>query len=329
LYSLAERWSNGCHALAGLFCAWLRLRGWQKARSHGACHYLPVDVFFQTIHPVVPPLAAGSPNEDYSGMKRGILLVAFGANSKQANDTLSLVDERVRSAFPGVNVRWAFTSELIRDRLAEQRVKTDSVRKALEKMGFERYTHVAVQSLHIIPGVEYEDLLADGAAMREQGRLSNVVVGSPLLHSDADVAQAAAAMLRHLPPQRTPQEAVVFMGHGTWHSGDSRYEDLSRAVRDRDSRIFIGTMDGNHTIDDLLPLLQAAGRGRVWLLPLLSVVGRHARRDMAGDEPQSWKSRLEGAGMECLPVLTGVAEYSGFVDIWIQHLAAALERLDV
>ncbi len=261
-------------------------------------------------------------------MKRGILLVAFGANTRQANETLSLVDERVQSAFPGTNVRWAFTSEIMRDRLAEQRVKTDSVRKALEKMGFERYTHVAVQSLHIIPGAEYEDLLADGRALREQGRLAAVTVGSPLLHAESDVQRAARAILHHLPEERKPDEAVVFMGHGTWHSGDSRYADLSAAVRAEDSRVFIGTMDGSHTIEDIIPALQIAGIRRVWLLPLLSVVGRHARKDMAGDDPQSWKSRILAAGMECLPVLVGVAEYPGFVDIWIDHLAASLAELD-
>lgn len=260
-------------------------------------------------------------------MKHGILLVVFGANSKQANDTLSLVDDRVRSTFPGVNVRWAFTSELIRDRLAEQRVKTDSVRKALEKMGFERYTHVAVQSLHIIPGAEYEDLLADGVQMLEEGRLQGVAVGSPLLHSDDDVLKAAQAMLRHLPAEREAGDGVVFMGHGTWHSGDSRYEDLSKVVRSVNERVFIGTMDGNHTIDDILPELKAAGVRRVWLLPLLSVVGRHARQDMAGEGPQSWKSHIEAAGIECLPVLVGAAEYEGFVDIWIHHLANALKSL--
>ncbi|WBF68351.1 sirohydrochlorin cobaltochelatase [Desulfovibrio subterraneus] len=261
-------------------------------------------------------------------MKRGILLVVFGANSKQANDTLSLVDDRVRSAFPGVNVRWAFTSELIRDRLAEQRVKTDSVRKALEKMGFEKYTHVAVQSLHIIPGAEYEDLLADGEQMRMQKRLQNVVVGSPLLHTDEDVQRAAEAMLCHLPALRQAGDAVVFMGHGTWHSGDSRYEDLSRAVRSRDEGVFIGTMDGSHTIEDILPALKAGAFRRVWLLPLLSVVGRHARKDMAGEGPDSWKSHIEAAGFECLPVLVGVAEYPGFVDIWIRHLGEALRMLE-
>ena len=46
---------------------------------------------------------------------KGILLVAFGANNLQAHQTLRLLDKTVRKRFSGVNVRLAFTSELIRE----------------------------------------------------------------------------------------------------------------------------------------------------------------------------------------------------------------------
>jgi sirohydrochlorin cobaltochelatase len=61
-----------------------------------------------------------------------------------------------------------------------------------------------------------------------------------------------------------------------------------------------------------------------WLLPLLSVIGRHALRDLAGPEAQSWKSRFEAAGVACTPVLKGSAEYPGFIRIWLDHLELAL-----
>lgn len=270
-------------------------------------------------------------------MKKGILLAAFGSGTPQGQSTLRLFDERVRALFPGVPVRWAFTSVVMRHRLAAARKKTDSVQKALRKMWFEKYTHVAVQSLHSIPGAEYADLLADVEDMREpragedgsgQGGFVRATVGAPLLDSDDDIRRATAALLAHLPLERTPGDACVFMGHGTWHAGESRYEALSAQVRERDPLVHIGTMDGACTIDDILPRLQAAGVRRAWLLPLLSVVGRHAVRDMAGDEPDSWRSRIVAAGMECLPVLRGTAEYGGFVDIWLDHLGVAFRALD-
>lgn len=280
-------------------------------------------------------------------MKLGILLAAFGASNQQAHHTLRLFDERVRQRFPDLPVRWAFTSDLIRDRLAAKRMKTDSVTKALQKMCFEKYTHVAVQSLHIIPGAEYDDLCADArdmgadtenemsGSLQDAGpeflpdllRFQKIAVGKPLLHHDNDVLRAARALLDNLPPERKPEDAAVFMGHGTWHAGDSRYDDLSAAVQQTDANVYIGTMDGNHTIDDVLPALHKAGVKRVYLLPLLSVVGRHAMRDMAGRQPDSWRSRIEQAGLECIPVLKGTVEYGGFVDIWIDHLEAAVNAI--
>lgn len=260
-------------------------------------------------------------------MKKGILLVAFGANNLQAHQTLRLLDERVRSRFEGVNVRLAFTSELIRDRLAAQRVKRDSVVKALEKMAFEKYTHIAVQSLHIIPGVEYEELCADARALVESGRLESIEVGAPLLNSENDIEQVVSAVLKHLPPSRKAEEGVVFMGHGSSHEGDRCYDAVYQKLQQIDPNIFLGTMDGNHTLDHLLPELKRKELERVWLMPFLSVVGRHARNDMAGSNADSWKSQIEAAGIRCTPMVLGLAEYTSFVDIWLDHLEATLKLL--
>ena len=49
--------------------------------------------------------------------------------------------------------------------------------------------------------------------------------------------------------------------------------------------------------------------------------------DMAGDEEDSWKSVFAGDGLTSVSVLRGTAEIPAFVDIWLNHLQAALERL--
>ena len=260
-------------------------------------------------------------------MKKGILLVAFGANNLQAHQTLRLFDERVRERFGGVNVRLAFTSELIRDRLAAQRVKRDSVEKALEKMAFEKYTHIAVQSLHIIPGVEFEELCDEANGMVSSGKLETVSIGKPLLSSEKDIAQVVSAVLAHLPQERTPDEGVVFMGHGSSHEGDRQYDAVYRELQKVDPNLFLGTMDGNHTLEHIIPELQKRELSRVWLMPFLSVVGRHARNDMAGVDAASWKSQIEATGIACTPVVVGLAEYSGFIDIWLDHLETTLTIL--
>lgn len=257
-------------------------------------------------------------------MKQGILLAAFGASGRQNESVLQLFDAEVRARF-SLPVRWAFTSPLLRERLALERKKTDSVRKALEKMAFERYRRIAVQPLQCIPGLEYADVLED-ARVLESGRGIQVRVGQPLLHSEADIAAAAKALVRHLPPERAADDAAVWVGHGTRHAATDRYAALACAVREIDPLVHVGTLGDARALPRLLEALRAQHVRRVLLLPLLSVVGRHALRDLAGSAPGSWKSEIEAAGLSCSPVLKGSAEYSGFIRIWLDHLDAALRE---
>ena len=133
-------------------------------------------------------------------MKRGILLAAFGSGSSQGESTLRRFDAQVRKAFPDVSVRWAFTSMLMRERLASERKKSDSVHKALKKMAFEKFTHVAVQPVHVIPGLEYGDIVSDADELRADGTFASLVVGAPLLtESQASVDRAAPCSPSFLP----------------------------------------------------------------------------------------------------------------------------------
>ena len=76
-------------------------------------------------------------------MKKGILLISFGTASMQGEDTLQNFAANVRALFPGTPLRWAFTSHLIRERLASgARRKSDSVGKALRRMAFERWSGI-------------------------------------------------------------------------------------------------------------------------------------------------------------------------------------------
>jgi sirohydrochlorin cobaltochelatase len=260
-------------------------------------------------------------------VKKGILLAAFGSASPLGERALKNFAEITGGRFPDARVRFAFTSDQLRSRLAAAGKKTDSVKKALCRMGFERYTHVAVQSLHLIPGSEYEALLEEAREAGEQGGPKHIAVGRPLLQDADDVRLAAEALLAHLPPERRPDEAVICMGHGTRHGGAASYEALAKTVACADKLIFIGTLEGRYGIQHLLPAIHTAGVKTIWLLPLLAVIGKHAEQDMAGTDPASWHSRISKAGFTCRPVLKGSVEYSGFAEIWLMHLAKAMHTL--
>ena len=91
-----------------------------------------------------------------------------------------------------------------------------------------------------------------------------------------------------------------------------------------DPDIYVGTVEGYPDIDVIKQLLLKKRVKRVYLMPFMSVAGDHAKNDMAGDESDSWKSILAKAGIQCVPVLKGTAEYDVFADMWVNHLKGPL-----
>lgn len=258
-------------------------------------------------------------------MKKALLLVAFGSSRQEAHLSLRQFEDRVRARFPGLPVRWAFTSGVVRGKLADKGKKTDSASKALEKMWFEKFTNVAVQSLHVITGAEYDGLVADVERFsNDEISFEHITLGRPLIGGCDDIPRVVQAIMNNLPPDRHPEEPVILMGHGTWHAGDSLYDDLSDALRKADPSVMLATMDGRLTIEDAKRQLQAEGKNTAWLMPLMALPGRHVQKDMCGKGPQSWVSILKAASIEPKCYVSGTATIPDFADIWLDHLEEAL-----
>jgi len=119
------------------------------------------------------------------------------------------------------------------------------------------------------------------------------------------------------------------MGHGTPHPSNAFYAAFMYQLQRLDPNIFVGTVEGSPGIDDIKEILLKKGIKKAYLMPFMSVAGDHARNDMAGEDEDSWKSILTRAGVDCEPILKGTAEYNDIVNIWIDHLKAALTRLQV
>lgn len=259
--------------------------------------------------------------------KKGILLVAFGSSVPQAQVSFDNIDKSVKANFKDVPVYWAYTSDIIRNKLAKQGKVLDSVAMALAKMSDQGFTHVAVQSLHTIRGEEYDDLVKTAEAFEGiPNGIKRIVVGNPLISSQEDIETVALAIVSNIPRERKPQEAVILMGHGTPHHSNAFYAALMFNLQKIDPNIFVGTVEGSPEIGDIKALLEKKRIKSAYLIPFMSVAGDHARNDMSGDDEDSWKSILTKAGIECRVVLKGTAEYDNMVAIWIKHLGQAMEH---
>ncbi len=260
--------------------------------------------------------------------KKGILLVAFGTTVPEARAALDNIDAKAKARFPGVEVRWAYSSRIVRQKLAAQGVNFDSPAMALARMMDDGFTHVAAQSLQTIPGEEFHGMQRTATAFSGLPKgMDEVTVGLPLLAEPADVEACAKAIMASLPPNRKKGEAVILMGHGTHHPANIYYPGLQFSLSRLDPLVLVGTVEGTPSLDDVRAALKERKVAKAWLQPFMAVSGDHAMNDMAGDEEDSWKSVLTADGVTCVPVLRGTAEIPAFVDIWLDHLQAALERL--
>lgn len=259
--------------------------------------------------------------------KEGILLVTFGSSEKTAQVSFENIDRKVKEAYPGIPVRWAYTSHIIRERFAEKGTYLDSPEVALAKMQDENFTHVAVQSLHTIAGAEFQELYRAVAAFEMMEGFEKVVLGYPLMNTQKDMEDVAAAVIASIPAERSKEDAVLLVGHGTHHPSNVFYAALMFQLQLDDPNIFVGTVEGYPKVNLLKQELLKKNIRKAYLLPFMSVAGDHAKNDMAGDKKDSWVSILTEAGIKCVPVLKGTAEFDEYVAIWVDHVGKSLRQL--
>ncbi len=261
-------------------------------------------------------------------VKKGILLVTFGTSYPEAQKAFKNIEKKVQQAYPEIPLRWAYTSKIIRKKLARQGQIINSPAEALAKMGEEGFTHVAVQSLHVIPGEEYENLEKTVNAFQHMPKgVQKLTFGKPLLYSHSDNERLAVVFHDKFENKLSKKSAMVFMGHGTHHQANIYYPAFQYYLNELNKNYLVGTVEGFPELDKVIEKLKAQKIEKVILTPLMSVAGDHAQNDMAGDEEDSWKSILEKEGFEIEIILKGMAEYDEVVDIWVDHLTNSFKEL--
>ena len=274
-----------------------------------------------------PGQASGHSTKEEKGP--AILLVTFGTSVESAQAAFRNIEKLVREAFPNTEVRWAYSSGIIRKKLEKEGTMIDSPEMALSRLMDEGYTKVAVQSLHMIPGAEFHEINVNARLFAQMaGGIDQVIVSWPLLVSDETMEKGLQGiMTRVVPKQRQADEAIVLMGHGTHHPSDAIYSALMYKAQKMDANLFVGTVEGSPSFEEIKEVLVRKKIRKAYLIPFMTVAGDHAMNDMAGNEPDSWKSQLASVGIESVPVMKGLAEFDAFVGMWIANLKTAMAHL--
>lgn len=255
-------------------------------------------------------------------MKQALLAVSFGTSVATARESISAVERALSGAAPERDFFRAFTSPTIR-RIWQRRGEViASMEEALEQLAADGYDDVIVQPTHLLYGIEYDRMAAEAHSFAP--RFEKFTLGAPLVANNDDLLSLAACIeARHVPA--SPDHALVLVGHGTPHYANMVYPALQTALRlDGVENAFVGTVEGWPDVDAVLRQLAASQYRRATLVPLMLVAGDHALNDMAGDEPDSWKSRLEAVGICVDCHMQGLGLLDGVQRMYAAHLRERL-----
>lgn len=258
-----------------------------------------------------------------------IMVVSFGTSYNDSREaTIGAIETAIADAYPEYEVRRAFTSQIIIDKLKERDgLEIDNVEEALDRAAADGVKTLVVQPTHLMNGYEYTDL-AD-ALKDYEDKFEQVVLAEPLLTSDEDFEAVAKAIAEETASYDDGQTAICFMGHGTEADSNGIYAKLQeKMIAGGYENYYIGTVEAEPSLEDLMEALAAKGTyTKVVLEPLMVVAGDHANNDMAGDEEDSWKSQFEAADYEVECILKGLGELPAIREIYVAHTQAAIDRL--
>ena len=257
-----------------------------------------------------------------------LLVVSFGTSFNDSRRlTIGGIEGALDQAFPDWSVRRGFTSQIIIDHVkSRDGVEIDNVTAALDRAVDNGVKKLVVQPTHLMHGYEYTDLKEELAGYADA--FDQIVMGEPLLTSDEDFAAVAEIIVNATAAYDDGETAICFMGHGTEAESNAVYAQMQQVLTDGGhDNYFIGTVEAEPSVEDVLAMVQAGNYKRVVLRPLMIVAGDHANNDMAGDEEDSWKSIFEAAGYEVECVVEGLGQLPEIQQIFVQHAQAAIDQV--
>ena len=161
-----------------------------------------------------------------------MLVVSFGTSyNDNRRLTIGAIEQAMTEAFPELDVRRAFTSQIIIDHVyARDGEVIDNVTEALDRAVANGVKRLIVQPTHLMSGFEYTDVIAEVAQYADA--FEHVTVGRPLLDSDADFRAVAEAIVDATAQYDDGQTAIIFMGHGTEADSNGVYEQMQAVLDD-------------------------------------------------------------------------------------------------
>ena len=202
----------------------------------------------------------------------------------------------------------------------------------MEQLKAAGYSRVALVSLDVIPGMEYNYDM--GVYQNYKNDFKKMTLGTSLMYWQGqaeqadDVTETIKAMATQFPKQGK-HDAILIMAHGTPQVSNAYYSVIQAKIDELGYKnVYVYTVEGWPSLETVMPKLKANGIKNVTLMPMMMVAGDHANNDMAGSEPDSHKSILEKAGYKVTPYIHGIGENKAIQAIYVERANDAWQALE-
>ena len=246
-------------------------------------------------------------------MKKAILLSFFGTTRLREHERV--IDQFVsgfKNEFKDCDVEICFTSRIVKRILEKEGMSFNDECEAINKLKEAGYKDIRVVSTNIIPGKEYKKLK----------KVSNRLT-TPFISNAKDIAKHLDNMTSF---DLKDDEEFIYVGHGTDHIADRIYEDIDDAFRAHNNKYHMMSIEGELDLDSVIENLSKDTK-TIYLRPFMLVSGVHMLEDIASDDEDSIKSRLEKLGYEVKLIDKGLGEEDYFLNDCIEKVKSMEEPL--
>ena len=204
----------------------------------------------------------------------------------------------------------------MRERLKSNGVNILSVSEQIDVLRSEGFDEILVLPSHLTPGEEFEYKILPFANY-------DVQILTPIfsLNCDTDFDRQAFKIIIDC-FKTFNDEHLILIGHGSPHRHNPIYENLQRLADSLNLHVHIGVIESTDTpnFDDVLNRLNKYKVKEVLLAPMLFNGGVHLSKDIAGDDKNSWLSRLTDKGYSVRLSLNGLGSFKSFRQLFIEKI---------
>ena len=265
--------------------------------------------------------------------KDAIVVMSFGTTFKDTRaKTIDATVDAIKAAHPNTKVITAFTSHIIRDRIQQKEgITYPTPEEALAELKKDGYTRVALASLDVIPGMEYN---YDAAVYNlYKDNFKKMTLGTSLMYwmgqeNQTDQVIETLKAVQSQFPKLGKEDGLLIMAHGTPDPSNAYYSVIQDRIHTLGMKnVFIYTVEGTPNLEQVIPQLKLHGIKHVTLMPFMMVAGDHANNDMAGNEPDSHKSILEKEGFKVDTYIHGLGENPNIRNLFVERANESWDAL--